>query len=439
MTVTTAISKYMGNAVKLADIWGTLIYNVMAPPYLAKGDGTAVDSASINAAIDDCSANGGGIVFFPAGKYIIDASIVKKSKVSLIGSGSMTSEIRWNLSSGGVIIDTSNQSLIGTVIQGLKLTKSNTVTGNVTGILGGASLTNYNAMNVAIRDMRITALTNGIIGNADPTGVGIFDSIIENCWIESCDVGLNSCGSQMTLLHNKFYDNIKAIVIEGLNNTTIGSINQFGGIFISNGWDYYIASDCRPCYISGTWHEGSTNGILTIENANTKLLSMKFENCMLSTKATHPTPIMNFSNASSKSSIVIDNCTVYPTANGDAFVIQRPTPFAAAFTIRDSIQQNYDATVVTLNNSASISNSRTKIGTGTAIFNNMAVGQWTNQVISLTSVPFTSAPLIFLSVNGATKIYTDSANVSSSQFTLNANNADTIITSVTVNWLAIGS
>ena len=48
----------------------------------ARGDGTAVDSTAINAAIDAASAAGGGIVFLPAGRYLC-FSIRLKSHITL--------------------------------------------------------------------------------------------------------------------------------------------------------------------------------------------------------------------------------------------------------------------------------------------------------------------------------------------------------------------
>ncbi|OCT12633.1 hypothetical protein A8709_33015 [Paenibacillus pectinilyticus] len=62
-SVPSEVSKYMGNAVKLADIWGSIIYNVKA--YGAKGDGSD-DSSAVLAAI---TAANGGPVEFPPGTY----------------------------------------------------------------------------------------------------------------------------------------------------------------------------------------------------------------------------------------------------------------------------------------------------------------------------------------------------------------------------------
>ncbi len=64
-------------------------YNVK--DYGAKGDGTTLDSPSINKAIEDVSANGGGDIYFPAGTY-------------LCGSIRLKSDINLNLSAGCVIL-----------------------------------------------------------------------------------------------------------------------------------------------------------------------------------------------------------------------------------------------------------------------------------------------------------------------------------------------
>ena len=46
---------------------GAAVHNVR--DYGAKGDGVAIDSPAIDAAIKAASEEGGGMVYFPAGKY----------------------------------------------------------------------------------------------------------------------------------------------------------------------------------------------------------------------------------------------------------------------------------------------------------------------------------------------------------------------------------
>jgi polygalacturonase len=59
------------------------VFNVL--DYGAVGDGVTPDSAAINAAILDANVKGGGVVFFPVGVYKLNAQILLKPGVSLIG------------------------------------------------------------------------------------------------------------------------------------------------------------------------------------------------------------------------------------------------------------------------------------------------------------------------------------------------------------------
>jgi hypothetical protein len=78
---------------------GGAVFNVKA--YGAVGNGTTFDSASIQSAIDAATTAGGGIVYFPVGTYLIDATLqLKRSDmVSLVGSG-MASQLRFTAALG---------------------------------------------------------------------------------------------------------------------------------------------------------------------------------------------------------------------------------------------------------------------------------------------------------------------------------------------------
>ena len=70
-------------------ILSNFILNVKYPPTgvpKAKGDGTTNDHDSIQGCIDYAAANGGGIVYLPAGKYLT-SPLVLKSGVTLLGFG----------------------------------------------------------------------------------------------------------------------------------------------------------------------------------------------------------------------------------------------------------------------------------------------------------------------------------------------------------------
>ena len=63
------------------------VFNVRSAPYGAVGNGTADDTTAIQAASTACDAAGGGILFFPAGRYKITSAVTATRKVCLVGAG----------------------------------------------------------------------------------------------------------------------------------------------------------------------------------------------------------------------------------------------------------------------------------------------------------------------------------------------------------------
>ena len=62
------------------DDLGARVYNIRS--YGAKGDKTTLDTAALQAAIDACTADGGGTVLVPAGTFVI-GTVELKSNVTL--------------------------------------------------------------------------------------------------------------------------------------------------------------------------------------------------------------------------------------------------------------------------------------------------------------------------------------------------------------------
>ena len=59
------------------DDLGTRVYNIRA--FGAKGDGTTIDTAALQAAIDACTRDGGGTVLVPAGTFVIGTTELKSN------------------------------------------------------------------------------------------------------------------------------------------------------------------------------------------------------------------------------------------------------------------------------------------------------------------------------------------------------------------------
>src|SRR5581483_7410296 len=71
---------------------GARIYNIR--DFGAKGDGKTLDTAALQAAIDACTADGGGTVLVPAGTFVVGTTELKTNvtlhlaaSATLLGSG----------------------------------------------------------------------------------------------------------------------------------------------------------------------------------------------------------------------------------------------------------------------------------------------------------------------------------------------------------------
>jgi Pectate lyase superfamily protein len=72
-------------AAAFAEVNG-LVFNVKDSAYGAKGNGAADDAAAIQAALNAAKAAGGGIVYFPAGTYIVGETLTQPSSTTLMGA-----------------------------------------------------------------------------------------------------------------------------------------------------------------------------------------------------------------------------------------------------------------------------------------------------------------------------------------------------------------
>ena len=107
-----------------------IVYNVKDPKYGAEGDGITDDYAACMAAIADATADGGGIVFFPAGTYYLSDPLVIGGTVSFWGAGSNNTQllIAASASAPAVTANTTvTQTGLHISIQGLQFEADDTV------------------------------------------------------------------------------------------------------------------------------------------------------------------------------------------------------------------------------------------------------------------------------------------------------------------------
>ncbi|HPE96105.1 MAG TPA: hypothetical protein PLT66_08580, partial [Bacillota bacterium] len=254
--------------------------------------------------------------------------------------------------------DTSNESLWGTSVEGIFFKKRSAVS-KVTGILGGSTLTNYNSAIGSFKDLVFYGLYCGISGDAEPDGVGIFDCYFENIFMSDCTYGFHLYGSGNTIIHPRVSTCKAGLVLDYLNGESFDGVHVIGGIFAANTIDILVPSKngTRPCDFVGTWFETAAQGILSITNANTRVMNMTFRDCMLNSSADGKNYFL-FDASNAVGVVTLDSCTVVTYAG-----IVEPKSSAGKLAITNL--QVYDSTTYVINDSDQGSASFTGDGTKT--------------------------------------------------------------------------
>ena len=183
-------------------------FNVTHALYGAAGDGTADDTAEIQAAVDACIAAGGGVVYFPAGTYRISSAITVTAtsgvRVILRGAGKWVSIVAQQTAntSGFSFNDASDLSSVEDLgIHG------------PTGNTSGAALLTTKALHIA--NIRAVGFFRGIslgsgsyyskismsyVYDADETGIyltnGSNNTDIFGTYVHTCPTGIRVVGSE---------------------------------------------------------------------------------------------------------------------------------------------------------------------------------------------------------------------------------------------------
>ena len=294
----------------------TNVFNVR--DYGAKANGND-DSLCIQAAID-AAAKKGGTVYLPAGTYSIAKPLEKKKDVSIVGDGMWTTRLKWIGKGDSAMIVMTNEALWGTTVENLYFT-SNLASDKVVGIRGGSTLQAYNSAIGTFKNLVFSGLYCGICGDAEPSGVGIFDCLFENVFCSSCTYGLHLYGSGNTIIHPRIATCKYGLTLDFLNGESFDGVHVIGGIFAANTTDIYVpsASGTRPCDFVGTWFENAAEGILTISHPGTRIMNMTFRDCMLNSAADNKNFYL-FDARNAAGVVTLDSCTVITDAG-----IKEPT------------------------------------------------------------------------------------------------------------------
>lgn len=169
--------------------WGAAnLYNVLA--YGAAPGNTAVDNdAAISEAIADANSNGGGIVFVPAGTYLVD-SITLKSKVTLLGEGRLRTILQKTSVSPTGAIGMLDMDITGSDIEDVRIARLKVV--STEDVTTRAVWLNTDGFTIDVVIDECEFLMTGSdnapviqLGQANPQGARLHRVLIRNCFLQN--------------------------------------------------------------------------------------------------------------------------------------------------------------------------------------------------------------------------------------------------------------
>lgn len=261
----------------------------------ATGDGATDDAASINTAIGLLPA-GGGILYFPEGTYKTTAQHTITGKpVKIMGAGMDVTTIRWEVASGGFVVDTTGHtSGWQTTICDLTLETNQTGGGTAIGltsvytagqvdpsinifnvdIAGNTRFTNYWTKGITMLDCPQAYMANVHIMGGSVSGVGTTVGIeidtnnsatscsfhhMEVYW---CDSGIKTLQSTATAAVEGFYISNSAFVACNFGWHSTTTTNCIEGLQITN-----CHFSCEDKCITGFFNQAVIHGNLFYDRA----------------------------------------------------------------------------------------------------------------------------------------------------------------------------
>jgi parallel beta-helix repeat protein len=173
-------------------------------------------TATIQSAIDQVNAGGGGTVNLAAGGYTVTTPILMKSKVTLNGAGTPATTLGVN---GNItIISAATEGLQNITIQNMKIVGTGrTVSTDCNGIIISAQTTHHS--NVTISNVQVM----------NCGGMGILTKRADNTKVLNCNIHDNG---GFTLMHNMYLRDETPITVTGcqLKNSPQGTGLHIAGV-----------------------------------------------------------------------------------------------------------------------------------------------------------------------------------------------------------------
>lgn len=246
------------------DILANYILNVKYPPDgipSAKGDGTADDTEAIQGTINYASAQGGGAVYFPAGKYLT-GSLSVPSNVSLFGFDRYQTSLVLKSGANNPLISSN-----GTDFGIYKLTLDANM---------GVQVNNINVMSLNSQDVLLSELIinngyHGIVYNGTGGHLQIDNIVFGNC-VYNC---ANISGNSYVQMENVLFTKISSVSgVDIINISSNGGSYKFKSVATCplclsiSGNDNFV-----DCLISGAiqnFHDSGLSNTIIIRGAEKK-------------------------------------------------------------------------------------------------------------------------------------------------------------------------
>lgn len=187
---------------------------------------------SIQLAIDNVHATGGGIVTLKAGTHHISSPVKIKSNVTLQGEGTLASTLK--TTSNIKMIEENNNGLVNVTIQNLKIIGTNASHS------GGIQLASYNTDHENIKVLGVHVFE---------TGWGVHIKGAKNVIIDLCDFSGNGYAGKLKYAHNLYLRRCYGVTV---SNSKFNNSTSANGINISYSTDINVIN----CEAIGNYFRG---------------------------------------------------------------------------------------------------------------------------------------------------------------------------------------
>lgn len=204
-------SQYLFAAILLtAPLVSYASINITAPPYSAVGDGKTDDTAAFKSALAAAGASGGGVIYVPAGQYVISGILALPHGTTLEGDGEGATTIESTLQGSPTLVLQGDYTKVKNM--SIHFAGSATATDGTLGIYtaSGPATQGYHANNIELSHLDVSSFNQNIYID------GSYNSILSD-----------------VASHNAVHTGVVGLSAQGYWSNVVAIANQSDGIYLS--------------------------------------------------------------------------------------------------------------------------------------------------------------------------------------------------------------